>query len=379
MGKIAAIMVVGFAAIVGIVKISMSKRADDTHRDNFAYYDKVQSNNISKSALELYKRKLRENPDLSGTIQVENILGGSANITIAEKFTGNRNRLALTVAGSYGSQQSNSSVDAEADSLLPMPRITGALGVSFLSRAKLKLGKDTEIDGNNHDLNGDPDTSISGVAGISLGHPDQLADLDYKPKDVKIKGKGVVDPNVEVQIPQPDYYDWAMQLARRADAIYTNQEVAHVDTLGTLAHPKVTYIKGNTKFNEDISGAGILIVEGNLTIKKRFDFVGIVLAVGDEMDNEKVKIGKKSDTHILGALMVAGRKCKVKTGSFEVKYSNAAIGKAIGLVQSHNRSRYRFTNAREDRGVGNIMKRAAQLGNGNGNGNGKGGNSGGGG
>jgi hypothetical protein len=377
MGKIAAIMVVGFAAIVGIVKISMSKRADDTHRDNFAYYDKVQSNNISKSALELYKRKLRENPDLSGTIQVNNILGGSANITIAEKVNGNRNRLALTAVGSFGTQQSNSSVDAEADSSLPMPPITGALGVSFLSRAKLKLGKDTEIDGNNHDLNGNPDTSSAAIAGISLGHPDQLSDLDYKPKDVKIKGKGVVDPNVEVQIPQPDYYDWAMQLARRADAVYSNRDVSHIDTLGTLAHPKVTYIKGNTKFNEDISGAGILIVEGNLTIKKAFDFAGIVLAVGDNLDKEKVKIGKKADTRILGALMVAGRRCDVKTGSFELKYSNAAIAKAIELVQSHRRSRYRFSNAREDRGVGNIMKKAAQLGNGNGNGENSGGGSGG--
>jgi hypothetical protein len=259
-----------------------------------------------------------------------------------------------------------------------MPKITGALGVSFLSRAKMKLGKDTDIDGNNHDLSGNPDASSAAIAGISLGHPDQLADLNYKLKDVKIKGKGIVEPNIDVQIPQPDYYDWAMQLARRADAVYSGRDVSRVDTLGTLTQPKITYIKGNTRFNEDVTGAGILIVEGNLTIKKSFDFAGIVLAVGNDMESEKVKIGKKSDTRILGALMVAGRKCNIKTGSFDLWYSNAAVAKAVGLVQSHTRSGYRFSNAREDKGVGNIIKRAAQIGNGNGNGKGNGNGGGGG-
>lgn len=343
MGKISMIVVVGFAVIIGVVGTSMNRRTSDAQKANVSVYERTQARNVAKSATDIYKRQLLKNPNLNGTFSFA-VMGGNATVVVNEKTPGNRNKLGLSTNGTYGSATRTIGLDASKPDL-PPPQITGALGISYLSKAKIKLNKGANIDGNNYGLDGIANNAFPAIAGLSLGHPDQLVGLDYTPKDVKIKGKGVVEPNIEVQTPQPDYYNWAMTLAKGADVTYSSRDVKNIATLGTLANPQVTYVEGNTKFNENVSGAGILIVDGNCKFNKAFNFVGLVFAIGDSLESEKASMGKGSK--LIGAMMVAGKKTSVKIGDADILYSAAAVNQMLGLVPSRMPKGYAFSNWRE--------------------------------
>jgi hypothetical protein len=342
MGKLSLVVVIGFATIVGIVGTSMNKRTRDAHRNNASLYEKTQARNIAKSGAQIYARKLKENPDYSGTLNLS-LNGGQVTVGTTEKVPGKRDKLGLSSDATYGGATYGINADA-IDDISTFPTATGALGISYLSKAKIKLGKGANIDGNNYGLNGIASSAFPAVAGLSLGHPDQTSGLDYKPKDVTIKGKGAVDPNIEIQAPQLDYYAWAMKLAQGADVVYNSRDVKSVETLGTLADPQVTYVKGHTKFNEQITGAGVLIIDGSCKFNKTIDFVGLVFVVGDSLTSEKATMGKGSS--IIGAMMVAGKKTSVTIGDADLLYSAEAVNQGLGLVASHMPRGYVFSNWR---------------------------------
>src|SRR5207248_220167 len=56
------------------------------------------------------------------------------------------------------------------------------------------------------------------------------------------------------------------------------------DTLGSIATPQITYFSGNTEIvtaqNGNASGAGIMIVNGSLTINGNFSFTGLIIVLG---------------------------------------------------------------------------------------------------
>jgi hypothetical protein len=75
-------------------------------------------------------------------------------------------------------------------------------------------------------------------------------------------------------------------------------------TFGTVAAPQITYFPGGSgvtiKGNGNASGAGILIVEGDLTIQGSFDFKGLVIVRG------KTLVTASQETDVTGNATVYG-------------------------------------------------------------------------
>ena len=332
MGKAALILVVGFAVLVGIVGTSINERTTEAQKASMNVYEAAQARNIAKSAQEISVFALSADSTLTGQYTIRNVLGGYATVTIAEKVPGSRAVLILGATGKYGLASRGLAAEL-ADTAIYVPPVTGAVGISFRSRAKIKMNKNTYIDGNNYDLDGNPSTAFAPVSGMSLGHPDQLADLDYKPKDVKIKGKGSVEPDIEVKVTQRDYYAWAMKLAAKADVTYRGKDISKKDvpTLGTPTHPQITYVDGKTRFNDEVNGVGILVVNGKCEFKKTIDFTGLIIAVADSLHSEKTGFGGKG-SQIIGAVMVAGKKTDVKFGDIDILFSGEAVKRAMFLA-----------------------------------------------
>jgi len=228
---------------------------------------------------------------------------------------------------------------------LEPPEVNAAVSISFEAKAHIHPGKNTEINGNNHDIYGNLDTaSCSALPGVSAGHVDDGKDEEDKtlviddPKTIKVKGKGDIEPSFEVA-PQPDYSDWVKRLIAMADRVYTNKEVSKEDTLGTVEQPQITYITGNTHFNKNTSGVGILIVEGNLKTSGDFLFTGLIIVVGDDTRHENVQIEKQSE--IRGALIMSGQRTKFHTkGNSKILYSCDALKKGFSNLVG----RYEITN-----------------------------------
>jgi hypothetical protein len=92
---------------------------------------------------------------------------------------------------------------------------------------------------------------------------------------------------------------------------------------------RITYINSDVHFSGKGQGAGILVVEGSVTISGQFDFDGLVLVKGD------VRLsGGGSKTHVYGSLMVEQSITAVDTGSdlsvsgsADIRFSSEVLNK----------------------------------------------------
>ncbi|MDA2928080.1 hypothetical protein MYX78_12795, partial [Acidobacteria bacterium AH-259-G07] len=110
------------------------------------------------------------------------------------------------------------------------------------------------------------------------------------------------DPNPDAQnIFDANYVmNFIEGAAALADITVSGGQIYSAD-LGSEADPKITYCEWSScKLAENASGAGLLIVNGKLEIKRNFSYHGLVLVIGAEM-----KIPKDGNTNILGGLFLA--------------------------------------------------------------------------
>jgi len=100
------------------------------------------------------------------------------------------------------------------------------------------------------------------------------------------------------------------------------------DSLGTREAPRITMLSGDVTFNGSRSGAGILIVPGDATLKINgtFDYEGLIIIMGNgivDMGNELEALGTGK---VLGAIICVGGELGVKVqGTFDLKYSTEAL------------------------------------------------------
>jgi len=120
-------------------------------------------------------------------------------------------------------------------------------------------------------------------------------------------------------------------LARPGLVYYGASDINGNAVFGTTDAPQITYFNGNggvtIKGNGNASGAGIMIVEGDLTIQGSFEFKGLILVRG------KTKVEYSGDTGITGNATVYGSLWTndinlVVGGSSITQYSTQALALA---------------------------------------------------
>jgi Tfp pilus assembly protein PilX len=103
--------------------------------------------------------------------------------------------------------------------------------------------------------------------------------------------------------------------------------------LGTVADPKITYYGGDTtiKGTGNASGAGILIVNGSLTLQGSLDFTGLIIVLGSTQITTVT-----GNATVYGAIWTTDLSLEVG-GSAAVRYSSPALALANsipGLTQN---------------------------------------------
>jgi hypothetical protein len=192
---------------------------------------------------------------------------------------------------------------------------------------KNAIGGSIEINGNNHDIDGNP---IAGtpVPGIAVdGEAQRLAILDMinKNKIENILGAGGT-PSVAVVNDTTNWSEYAQLLADNPDYLIDDQgKIKTTNTWGTVAQPKVTFVNGDITLSNSqaASGCGILVVNGNLTVNGGFDYKGLLVAFKDT----HIDIKLTGNVQILGSLVAAGNQINVdvSSGNFRSLYSTVAL------------------------------------------------------
>jgi len=108
---------------------------------------------------------------------------------------------------------------------------------------------------------------------------------------------------------------------------YVRNNINGNATFGTIDNPQITHFTGDVtiKANGNASGAGILIVDGGLTIQGSFDFTGLIIVVGTTQITSVT-----GNAIVYGAIWTTDLSLSVG-GSAAVLYSSDALGLASSI------------------------------------------------
>jgi hypothetical protein len=331
MGKSILIIVLGMSVIVGFIMLKLNANSKENLSTTVNMFEQTQARLIANSGVEIYLEKLKHDRSMmNSSFPNNNLLGGSYNINIS----GPDSLVKVISAATFMGVQHTTIVEAAADKV-PFHPGPGAMYLSAGTVAGLKknaIGGSMEINGNDHDINGNL-TGSGSVPGIAVdGTTQQTSILDMIAKNAidQVLGAGGT-PSVGVVGNTIDWAEYAQLLADNPDILIDTQDkIKTTNEWGTLSQPKVTFVNGDIQINNSqaASGCGILVVNGNLTINGGFDFTGMVIAFKDA----SIDIKLNGNGSIIGSLVVAGNQINVEvaSGNFETLYST----EALNLIQS---------------------------------------------
>ena len=331
MGKSILIIVLGMSVIVGFIMLKLNANSKENLSTTVNMFEQTQARLIANSGVEIYLEKLKHDRSMmNSSFPNNNLLGGSYNINIS----GPDSLVKVISAATFMGVQHTTIVEAAADKV-PFHPGPGAMYLSAGTVAGLKknaIGGSMEINGNDHDINGNL-TGSGSVPGIAVdGTTQQTSILDMIAKNAidQVLGAGGT-PSVGVVGNTIDWAEYAQLLADNPDILIDTQDkIKTTNVWGTTSNPKVTFVNGDIQINNSqaASGCGILVVNGNLTINGGFDYKGMVIAFKDA----SIDIKLNGNGSIIGSLVVAGNQINVEvaSGNFETLYST----EALNLIQS---------------------------------------------
>ncbi len=317
MGRMALIAVLTLVFVLSIVGYNMNRRATDAVDNYVGYYCQTRAHDIASSGVEVYIRKLAENPDLeAGTYTINPIMGGTDQVTLSSLPGDSLNMVSVGNYNSFSFTVKNKLYPVTANP----PTVYGAATLQAGNSASIYFNGNTAITGLDTSPPGSgwpaADTSL-GVAGIAYN----IQPSTTLPGQPTITG----DPPTEQVDSMPDYTAWANEMIRLANNVYNNGNFSSVN-FGTQQNPQITYVNGNTQIDggATVTGVGILIVNGNLTVKGNVNFYGLVVVVDSATVN--VSTSLNGTVQVYGGIVIAGQNVSYsEKGTVNVYYSSAAI------------------------------------------------------
>jgi hypothetical protein len=331
MGKGLLIVVLGMSVIISFFILKLNANSKENLSTTVNMFEQTQARLIANSGVEVYLEKLKQDRSMMNRSFPNNSLfGGTYNISIS----GPDSMVQVTSTATFMGVQHKTVVEAAADKV-PLYPGPGAMYLSSGTVAGLKknaINGSIEINGNNHDINGNLITGAA-VPGIAVDGETQrnsvIAMITRNTID-QVLGSGGT-PSVTTINNTIDWAEYALLVANNPDIIIDAQEkVRTTNTWGTLTQPKVTFVNGDIKINnsQSASGCGILVINGSLEINGNFNYKGLVIAFKET----SVDIKLNGNAQILGSLVVAGKQINVdvSSGNFKAFYSS----EALNLIQS---------------------------------------------
>jgi len=319
MGKALIIIVLGLSVIIGALMMNLNANTYQGLSATVDYFEKTHVRLLANSGVEVYLEKLRQNKTLTGTHPNNSLMNGTYDIYISGPDT----LLKVKSVAHYNKLEHTTLVTARRKKV-ELPNVNSAMYISS-KNMKLLLNGNCDIDGNDHNLNGTkgPEPSKPGI-GV-----DDLADSAYainviKPAIAKeILGAGGA-PSVRSVEDNTDWLALTENAIFSADIVLGSGSYSNGTVMGTTSNPKVTYVNGDVKFS-NATGAGIMIINGNVHMSGQFRFDGIVLVYG----KSSIQADFTGQSGIYGGTILVGESVDIKaTGNALFYYSSEAINLA---------------------------------------------------
>jgi|GEM_PF-1115190 len=204
------------------------------------------------------------------------------------------------------------------------------------------------IDGNDHNPTGGPGPAppVPGISTRNATNTQQAISSLSSNQAANVQGYGYqagppIVPSVLTSPAAPTIAEMNTMindfLALPGVVTDTSGQITGNTTWGTPSAPQITYLNNATgvtiKGNGNASGAGILIVDGDLTIQGNFNFQGLILVRGKtNVTNDPSLTGVTGNATVYGSLwtqdvnLTVGGSAIVDYSSKALQYANAAGG-----------------------------------------------------
>ncbi len=177
----------------------------------------------------------------------------------------------------------------------------------------------TTITGNDYNVDGTPGpaAAVPGIATNSDATTQQVKNSITTPSNVT--GAGGTTPNVATTTSPLD-----INALANGFLALPHSTTCTGPTFGTFAAPQITYCTG-IQLENTTSGAGVLIVDGTLDIQDNFNFQGIIIIRGGEVN---IELSSTTLSNIYGAILISPASPEIEIqGGGAIKYSSQALNK----------------------------------------------------
>lgn len=325
MGKIALIIVLGLAISVSFLRLVIQERPIEATENVGTYFSRVAAKNVARSALNNSLKKLYQNKSLRGTFTEFNdyIEGGvdTVRITANSATASIGDTVHVSVVAWYQNQCSNIDVKLLGNSIF-IPPITAAVAFPGPNPV-LDLSGTPLIDGNNHDINGNPSTSCNNLPGVAVASGTDSINMRNRLFSDKMDDQVIGlenDPSVHVR-ETPDPSTYLDPIIANADHYLPSSTYSAIE-FGSQSNPTIVYGKGDLKFSGGVIGHGILIIDGTLTLSGNFFWYGMVYVIGPTPEI----FNSVGTNRILGGVVLGGTdKIARLRGTADIQYSCETI------------------------------------------------------
>jgi Tfp pilus assembly protein PilX len=212
--------------------------------------------------------------------------------------------------------------------------LPGAVTMTSTGTNQVQNGGNSAFSGNPVLLNGNPDPSCAAQYGLATA----TADISH----ISLQGSGSITglgPNTAVTggsaslLAPENTYTLSQAQALYAKVVGSATIVngtVNGATWGTDGAPQVTRIAGAADIKGNVSGSGILIIEGDTAISGNFNFHGLVM-IGVQPGATQAQLAYSSgNATIIGGLVTGGtsQAQTQATGSLSITYSCAGLALA---------------------------------------------------
>jgi len=237
----------------------------------------------------------------------------------------------ITATGNYSGVARRVVAVAKLASIFPT--VQSAIAVYGDSVTFQNSGKSFLIDGRDYAADGVTLTGNEAVWGIGVQNPHID---DYLTKQII---KDAVPPNILGAGGPPSIGEFQADSIHLLRGLYKSMATRTLApgkysgnaVIGTLATPEIVYVPGNVEWDGTIEGAGILVVDGQLLLKGKVTWKGIVIAISGDMT---LDIGASGTPSLIGTTMVGNSNAlnlsAVKVnGNPSIKYSYEAVSTVL--------------------------------------------------
>ncbi|MCZ7555939.1 MAG: hypothetical protein M5R41_06000 [Bacteroidia bacterium] len=328
MGQQSFIIVALSTLLLSISLLGFMGMWDYSNETTASLFEREQALNVARSGVNMAVSRLRREKNWRMGFTSVGVAGGTTSVRVTDIGI---DSVRIQSRGLINGAVHNILVEAKLSSIFP--NVESALTVFGDSVSFTNSGTAFDIDGRDWNIDGTMGSSTA-VHGIGVQTSKIVGDVTKQ-----VTTNGVEDriwgaggqPSIG-QFGATDLISLQNFYKARRTILLPAGKYASNSTFGSLAKPEIVHVPGDLEWTGTITGAGILVVDGQLIMKGGVKWQGIILALSGDV---RIELGGTGTPSILGTVWVGNTDPSKVTnvhvnGNPSVKYSYQTLSTVLG-------------------------------------------------